>query len=78
MTEGEFKKRIHENFDVISKPVMMALEDIIEDAKKEIFPIPLGDLPFNPKTGQRDIIIHDLGDWLRFINSIRKWFGEAK
>ena len=46
---------------------------IVEEMRKEIFPLPKGDLPFNPKTGQRDIIILDLKDWLPFINNLRKW-----
>jgi len=49
---------------------------IIDEMKAEIFPLPLGDLPINPKTGQRDIIVLDLKDWLPFINNLRKWFLE--
>jgi hypothetical protein len=57
---------------------MVRMKDLfqwVDDARKEIFPIPTGDLPINPQTGQRDIIVLALKDWLPFINNLRKWFG---
>ena len=69
---GEFEKRLAAKLKK-GIPVMKALE-VVDEAKKDIFPLPKGDLPINPKTGQRDIIVLDLKDWTTLINNLRKWF----
>ena len=85
--EGEFKKRIKNLVDDILESEQdegtISLNDswflqVIDEAKKEIFPLPLVDILLNPNTGQRDLVQMPLKDWLYFINRLRKWFGERR
>ena len=65
--EGLFKKRIRENIDV-SKPLCFAMEDWVDEAKKEFPFASYGDNLLNLEDCRRL-----LGDRLQWFV---KWFGE--
>jgi hypothetical protein len=90
MTESEFKKRIDKLFNPMgfTDPIVVGLFSnssliskfellkIFDEAKKEIFPLPTGDIITDPKTLERHQIVLDFRDWLPFINALRRWFGD--
>ena len=85
---GEFERRIKENIPLCTSeelenypyPSLIYADvlKIVDDVRKEIFPLPKGDILINPITGERDAIRFDLKDWLPFIQKLRRWFDEEK
>jgi hypothetical protein len=86
MIECKLKKRIiekmiHEENLIVCGKIRMnksTLWGVLDEAFAGIFPLPTGELPINPKTGQRDIIVLELKDWLPHINKLKEWLEEVK
>lgn len=82
MPESTLKKKIKElspqwgdYHNWIKEEIEKRVFKIIDDAHDDIFPLPKGDIRINPYSGERSLITHDLGDWLRLINKLRDLFG---
>lgn len=93
MTEkSEFEKRFQEIANHIPLGILDTLHlrkrhavyipqsflDIVDEAQKDIFPLPKGNIIQNNRTGERDKIVLELKEWLPFINKLRNWFGDKK
>ena len=74
--EGELKRRIHENFDVIPKPVMIFLEDILDEVNGDYpeWRKPAHATGQNPNSAEltQALIIHSL----KVEAWKKRWFGE--
>ena len=84
--ESEFKKRLDKDFAGLPKvngylihcgEIEAKVHRRIDEARKEIFPLPTGDIITDPITHERHQILLDFKDWLPLINNLRKWFGES-
>jgi hypothetical protein len=90
--EGEFKRKI-DTYEIrrtiygpittndvgLDKVLLKATDvvEMIEVARKDLFPLPFVTIISDPETGDRDIVQMSIDDWMNHITTIRKWFGNG-